>query len=106
MTTSEIIACAISVTAAIVSITAWIGARRQATRARRITFPRRMSGAEAAAFKARWQATYKPGCAHPVEPLDEDGVCAAYQPPTTPADSGLCARCGMFDYKHQEASGA
>jgi hypothetical protein len=43
--------------------------------------------------------------------LDEPGLaeptaCDAYQPPTTPADSGLCARCGMYDYKHQEVSGA
>jgi hypothetical protein len=30
-----------------------------------------------------------------------DGTaCAAYQPPNTPQDSGLCARCGMYDYKH------
>ncbi|WP_329336142.1 hypothetical protein OG252_13240 [Streptomyces sp. NBC_01352] len=29
-------------------------------------------------------------------------VCPAYQPPATPEDSGLCPRCGMFDYKHVE----
>lgn len=29
-------------------------------------------------------------------------ACDAYQPPTTAADTGLCARCGMYDYKHQE----
>ncbi|UJV42077.1 hypothetical protein [Streptomyces sp. AMCC400023] len=35
----------------------------------------------------------------------EDGtVCGAYKPPATSADSGLCARCGMFDYRHSEAS--
>jgi hypothetical protein len=28
------------------------------------------------------------------------GVCNAYRPPTTPEDSGLCARCGMYDYRH------
>lgn len=27
-------------------------------------------------------------------------VCASYQPPATPEDSGLCARCGMYDYRH------
>lgn len=27
-------------------------------------------------------------------------ACDAYQPPTEPADSGFCARCGMYDYKH------
>jgi hypothetical protein len=33
-------------------------------------------------------------------------VCDAYKPPATSADSGLCARCGMSDYKHPEATGA
>jgi hypothetical protein len=33
-------------------------------------------------------------------------VCAAYQPPTKPEDSGLCARCGMADWKHKETPGA
>lgn len=32
--------------------------------------------------------------------------CSAYLPPVTAADSGLCARCGMFDYKHSEQRGA
>ncbi|CAM5620672.1 hypothetical protein [Streptomyces aurantiogriseus] len=105
MTTSQIIA----VVACAAALVAVLGAV-QAYRARRsvertlpirdgggvITFPRRMSDAEVDAFKARWQATHgKPGAA-----------CSAYQPPTTPADSGLCARCGMYDYKHQEGSGA
>lgn len=27
-------------------------------------------------------------------------VCGVYQPPTTPEDSGYCARCGMTDWKH------
>ena len=27
-------------------------------------------------------------------------ACGAYQPPADPADSGLCARCGMYDYRH------
>lgn len=31
---------------------------------------------------------------------DEEPACDAYQPPTTSEDSGLCARCGMSDYKH------
>jgi hypothetical protein len=34
----------------------------------------------------------------------EGAVCSAYQPPATSADSGLCARCGMFDYKHSGPS--
>lgn len=33
-------------------------------------------------------------------------VCGAYRLPTTAADSGLCARCGMYDYKHQEQPNA
>lgn len=36
----------------------------------------------------------------------EGAVCSAYQPPASPEDSGLCARCGMFDYKHQAAADA
>lgn len=29
-------------------------------------------------------------------------VCEAYVPPTgQPADCGLCARCGMYDWRHQ-----
>lgn len=61
-----------------------------------ITFPRRMSDAEVEAFKARWQAKYG----------ETGAVCSAYQPPATADDSGLCACCGMFDYKHSEASDA
>ena len=34
----------------------------------------------------------------------EGAVCAAYQPPATPEGSGLCAGCGMYDYKHRESS--
>lgn len=40
---------------------------------------------------ARKRATAKDGA-----------VCRAYQPPTTAEMTGLCARCGMYDYKHQE----
>ncbi|MFI6251482.1 hypothetical protein [Streptomyces sp. NPDC051016] len=28
--------------------------------------------------------------------------CRSYRVPATAEDSGLCARCGMFDYQHQE----
>ncbi|MFE4420459.1 hypothetical protein [Streptomyces sp. NPDC056817] len=31
----------------------------------------------------------------------EPAACDSYQPPTTPAETGLCARCGMYDYKHR-----
>jgi hypothetical protein len=30
----------------------------------------------------------------------EPTACDAYQPPTTPEDSGICASCGMADWKH------
>lgn len=116
MTLSQIIA-AIACAAALVAV---LGAA-MSHRARRavertlpacdgdgvITFSGRMSDADYEAFKAHWQATHKPGCAHPVEPLDETGAaCPAYQPPATATDSGLCARCGMYDYKHKEQPGA
>lgn len=33
----------------------------------------------------------------------EDPIpCSAYRVPATSEDSGLCAGCGMYDYKHQE----
>lgn len=31
----------------------------------------------------------------------EPHPCGTYLPPTTPEDSGLCARCGMYDYRHR-----
>ena len=35
---------------------------------------------------------------------DHPGVCDAYAPPTdNPEDSGFCARCGMFDWRHADA---
>lgn len=128
MTTSQIIACAVSAAAAIMSIAALIGTRRQAAHNRRerelpvyesdgvITFPHRMSDAEVEEFKARWQAAHgRPGTP-PRGPAGASsanqgravtrGVCSAYQPPATAEMTGLCARCGMFDYKHKEAPGA
>lgn len=41
-------------------------------------------------------------CVCGCHPEPEPSVCDAYQLPTTAAASGLCARCGMSDYKHQE----
>lgn len=119
MTTSQIIACAISWTAApaaAIAATLALRAQQQAQAAliavrteRRtfstpdggvFTFDRRMSDAEVAAFKARWQETYgTPGTAQ------EGTVCGAYRVPATAEDSGLCAGCGMFDYRHKEESG-
>lgn len=43
------------------------------------------------------------GDPQPAAPLPEAAVCNAYQPPATATDSGLCARCGMCDYKHTSA---
>ncbi|MFF6781434.1 hypothetical protein [Streptomyces sp. NPDC012510] len=42
----------------------------------------------------------------PLAVVPDGEVCGAYQPPATSADSGLCARCGMSDYKHPEAADA
>ncbi|MFJ2004755.1 hypothetical protein [Streptomyces chartreusis] len=30
----------------------------------------------------------------------EPAPCDAYEPPADPADTGFCARCGMFDHQH------
>lgn len=83
MTTSQIIACTIASTAAVIAVWALVSLRRTARQIRAerrtlpwrdgvITFSGRMSDADYEAFKARWQATHKPGCAHPVEPIDEE----------------------------------
>ena len=91
MTTSQLIASAITCTAAIAgAIAAALAWRAQqqtrdllaAVRAERrtfnlpsggvITFDRRMSDADVEAFKALWRKTYKPGAAHPVDVLDEE----------------------------------
>lgn len=111
MNTSQIIACAITWTAAVAAvIAAALSWRAQqdarnvliAVRAERRTFAipgggevtvtAPMSDADYEAFKAVW--------------LEQHGApntaCDAYQPPAAAEDSGLCARCGMFDYKHQE----
>lgn len=125
MTTSQIIASAITWTAAIAAVIAaalsWRAQQQTrdtllAVRAERRTFTTPggggevtvtapMSDAEYEELKARWLKTYgKPGTAHPVVELDPDeAVCEVYRLPTTSESSGLCARCGMFDYKHHEA---
>ncbi|MDX2513846.1 hypothetical protein PV355_01525 [Streptomyces stelliscabiei] len=77
MTVTQLAAC-LAVLAAIVAV----GGAVEAYRARRV------------ADRARsWKGR-------------EGAVCSAYQPPASPEDSGLCAGCGMFDYKHSGASGA
>lgn len=124
MTTSQLIASAITWVAAIAAVIgaalSWRAQQQTrdtllAVRAERRTFTTPgggevtvtapMSDAEYEELKARWLETYgKPGTAHPVVELDPDeAVCEVYRLPTTSESSGLCARCGMFDYKHHEA---
>jgi hypothetical protein len=89
VTTSQIIACTISWTAAIVAITALVRVwrvRRQPVRWETdgcmVTFDRRISEAEVEAFKARWLATYGNNQgAHPVEevrPVDDEQACGCW----------------------------
>ena len=109
MTTPQLIASAITWTAAIAAVLAaalsWRAQQQghntlTAIRSERRTFSipgggeitvtAPMSDAEYAEFKTRWQAT-------------RDGqACPAYRVPKSAEDSGLCVRCGMSDYKHQE----
>lgn len=118
MTTAQIFACAIVWTVAIAAITAYVTARvtrcRAATRWCCFRCPvergagyryLRTQKTEYEALKEKWQREHgNDRTAHrvkelrPVSPV----ACPAYQPSTEPADSGLCARCGMFDYKHRE----
>lgn len=63
--------------------------------------------AEYEALKTRWlemhgnkQAAHHVEEMRPVSPV----ACSAYRPSTDPVDSGLCASCGMYDYKHRESS--
>ncbi len=123
MTAGQIIASVITWVAAIAAVIAaalsWRAQRQArnallAVRAERRTFTTPgggevtvtapMSDAAYEELKARWRETYgKPGAV--VELLNEDGaVCGAYRLPTTSESSGLCAGCGMFDYKHRESS--
>jgi hypothetical protein len=46
------------------------------------------------------------GSGEPAPQATDGTVCRAYQPPTKPEDSGLCARCGMSDWKHAAAAEA
>ncbi|MCI3277483.1 hypothetical protein [Streptomyces cylindrosporus] len=45
-------------------------------------------------------ASHENGSSAPTEPP----TCEAYRTPATAAETGLCARCGMYDYKHHVAS--
>lgn len=106
MTTSQMLACAIAWTAAAVAVWTLVSNRRirRELQAEKRTFPiagggvvtlnRVMSDADVEAFKARWRETYG----------NPEAACSAYQVPATAAGSGLCARCGMYDYKHGSAT--
>lgn len=91
MTTSQLIASAItwiaSIAAVIAAALSWrahqqtrdiLAAVREERRTFNLpgggmlTFNRRMSDADVEAFKAMWQRTYKPDAAHPVDVLDEE----------------------------------
>lgn len=64
-------------------------------------------GADGKALKETWQREHgNKRTAHHVEELRPVSpvACSAYRPSADPVDSGLCASCGMFDYKHREPS--
>lgn len=71
-----------------------------------VTVTAPMTAAEFEAFKTHWREMHRNrDAAHvtePVRPLSDALACSAYQLPVTASDSGLCTRCGMYDYKHQE----
>lgn len=107
MTASQILACAIGWTVAIVAITALVLTRRSREERVRyrveysdghgmLTTQKPLTEAELKAFEAQWRRRYG----------RTNAACSAYQPPAAPVDSGLCARCGMYDYKHEEQPGA
>jgi hypothetical protein len=120
VTTSQIIACAISLTAVIVAVTALVKGRRAQPGIPYQPTPREHCGSLAPQFfenGPRVECVLRPG--HHGSHADDQGarwwltsvakagtVCEAYRLPTTAEDSGLCSRCGMFDYKHKEQSSA
>jgi len=57
------------------------------------------------AYGAVYVRNFRAWRAQPAE-VPDGAVCSVYRPPATAEDSGLCARCGMYDYKHAEAPGA
>jgi hypothetical protein len=113
VTTSQIIQCVTMWTALGVALIAVLAARRPR--------PSAQSGERCGVLKpAFFENSYPTECVlrpqHSGSHKDECGtrwwltpvtakdgvVCEAYQLPTTSEHSGLCARCGMSDYKHQE----
>jgi hypothetical protein len=117
--TGQITACAFAWVAAIVAMVALVltvrSTRHDGTIRYRLQYPvpggqittGALTEAEFEALTAKLEAEYgkyQGGRAMPLRVLNEEepSACPAYQPPTVAADSGLCARCGMYDYKHQE----
>lgn len=124
MTASQIIACAIAWTAAIVACTAYVLVRRRARRENTVryqlqhpfrggvlTTEKPLTEAEFDALRAKLEREYAQYCGGRAVPVvdvteEEPGTCSHYQPPAKPEDSGYCARCGMFDYKHPRTTHA
>jgi hypothetical protein len=48
------------------------------------------------------RALDKPATGPAATQATDGAACGAYQPPTKPEDTGLCARCGMADWKHRK----
>jgi hypothetical protein len=106
--TFQIIATALACIAAGIAVWGAVDGRRTVLRLRaerrtfaipgggEVTVTAPMSEAEYEALKPSWLKAHGRAGA----------VCSGYQPPATSEDSGLCARCGMFDYKHEGVPGA
>ncbi|MET7437010.1 hypothetical protein ACFYQQ_01095 [Streptomyces sp. NPDC005496] len=113
MTTLHLVAYAITWAAAIASMTGAALAWRAQQQARNTLIACRVerrtfsipSGGEVTVTAPMSQSDYEALKAHFLR--HGPGVaCQAFRPSATSEDSGLCARCGMYDYKHVEPSGA
>jgi hypothetical protein len=120
VTTSQIIACTTAWTGALVACLPLIAHWRATRRTHTIPYtppPREHCGhltPDTGLTTPRTECVLHPG--HQGSHADEAGcrwrltpvtrtdgvVCEAYRLPTTSEDSGLCAGCGMSDYKHEE----
>ncbi|MET8766351.1 DUF6085 family protein [Streptomyces sp. NPDC004658] len=65
-----------------------------------LTVPARTTMGERARLASAWKAVSTPDPAPAATQPTDGTVCTAYQPPTTAEMTGLCARCGMYDYRH------
>jgi hypothetical protein len=122
VTADQIIACAIAWTAAVVAIAALMLVRRARSATPGTPPPREYCGNLAPQIfehSPRTECVLRPGHSgshanergarwwyDPNLTVEDGAVCEAYRVPATAEDSGLCAGCGMSDYKHREASDA